>query len=154
MKTIRLNVFETNSSSIHSFTICNDEEYKNFKNNKALYYNGEIVSLEKLHKRYCKECKKKIDFDDFKYIVVCIANMYHDCYFIDWYNDGADEIDEICELVDKYNKETIMSIYDWCASGLICTYKNLGCGIFEHFEGKRKLGDTMVHVLGFDGMQG
>ncbi len=154
MKTIRNNVFETNSSSIHSFTICDDEEYKNFKKDKALYYNEQIISLEKLHKLYCKESKKKIDFDDFKYIVICIADMRHDCYFVDWDNDYAEDYEEICKLIHLYDEETIKSIYDWCAEGLICTYKNLGCGIFNEFEGKRKLGDTIVHVLGFEGMQG
>ena len=36
MKTIRRNVFETNSSSVHCVTILSDKEYQNIKNGKAV----------------------------------------------------------------------------------------------------------------------
>lgn len=35
MRKIRQSVFETNSSSTHSFVVCTDKEYKDFKNNKV-----------------------------------------------------------------------------------------------------------------------
>lgn len=38
MKTnIRNNVFETNSSSVHTLCICTEDEYKKFKNGEWLY---------------------------------------------------------------------------------------------------------------------
>lgn len=49
MRQIRKNVFETNSSSTHSLTICTKEEYDNWKNGKLLfdsYYKKFVSSLE------------------------------------------------------------------------------------------------------------
>ena len=37
MKQIRYGVFETNSSSTHSLTICPDEEYKKFQSGELMY---------------------------------------------------------------------------------------------------------------------
>lgn len=37
MRQIRKNVFETNSSSTHSLTMCTKEEYDNWKNGKLLF---------------------------------------------------------------------------------------------------------------------
>lgn len=37
MYSIRRDVFETNSSSTHSLVICNDQEYKDWKNRKLMY---------------------------------------------------------------------------------------------------------------------
>ena len=36
-KQIRYGVFETNSSSVHSLTMCNGEDYKKWKDGKILY---------------------------------------------------------------------------------------------------------------------
>ena len=51
MKTIRNNVFETNSSSCHSITILTDSEYEKFRNNELVYntYYDQVISL----KDYC-----------------------------------------------------------------------------------------------------
>ena len=48
MKTIRNNVFETNSSSTHSVTIFEAEDYEKFKNGELLYYyeNDVLVTLD------------------------------------------------------------------------------------------------------------
>lgn len=49
MRQIRKNVFETNSSSTHSLTMCTKEEYDNWKNGKLLfdsYYKKFVPSLE------------------------------------------------------------------------------------------------------------
>lgn len=49
MRQIRKNVFETNSSSTHSLTMCTKEEYDNWKNGKLLfdsYYKKFVSSLE------------------------------------------------------------------------------------------------------------
>ena len=35
---IRRNVFETNSSSVHSLTMCSGEEYKKWENGEVLYW--------------------------------------------------------------------------------------------------------------------
>lgn len=51
MKKIRQNVFETNSSSVHSLIICTDEEYEKLNNNK-LYINNfeEFITSEEYKK--------------------------------------------------------------------------------------------------------
>lgn len=49
MRQIRKNVFETNSSSTHSLTMCTKEEYDNWENGKLLfdsYYKKFVPSLE------------------------------------------------------------------------------------------------------------
>lgn len=38
MKQIRCGVFETNSSSAHSITMCSDEDYQKWKNGEVLYW--------------------------------------------------------------------------------------------------------------------
>ena len=40
-KQIRRGVFETNSSSVHSLTMCSGEEYKKWKNGEVLYWSYE-----------------------------------------------------------------------------------------------------------------
>lgn len=38
MKQIRRGVFETNSSSVHTLTMCSEEEYEKWENGELLYY--------------------------------------------------------------------------------------------------------------------
>ena len=45
MKTIRRNVFETNSSSVHCVTILSDKEYQNIKNGKAVLNYRDYVEI-------------------------------------------------------------------------------------------------------------
>ena len=45
MKTIRRNVFETNSSSVHCVTILSDKEYQNIKNGKAVLDYHDYVEI-------------------------------------------------------------------------------------------------------------
>lgn len=48
MKQIRYGVFETNSSSTHSLTICSDEEYKKFESGVLVWdeWRNEFVPLD------------------------------------------------------------------------------------------------------------
>lgn len=41
MKQIRHGVFETNSSSVHSLTMCSSEEYQKWENGEVLYWEDE-----------------------------------------------------------------------------------------------------------------
>lgn len=61
---IRRGVFETNSSSTHSITICTKEEYKSFVNNELYIddYSGELITQEELEgmfEKYNKEYEEK-----------------------------------------------------------------------------------------------
>lgn len=71
---IRRGVFETNSSSVHSLTMCSGEEYKKWKNGEVLYWKDEdrfgtredIIEMMK-KKRYSwnKElCYPNVNWDD------------------------------------------------------------------------------------------
>lgn len=51
MKSIRVNTFETNSSSTHSLTVVSKEEYEDFKDGKELW-NPETEDLSSLDKIY------------------------------------------------------------------------------------------------------
>lgn len=73
-KQIRRGVFETNSSSVHSLTMCSGEEYEKWKNGEVLYwkYNDKFGTREDI----IEELKKK--------------SWYHN---VDW-ND-TDRVDDI-----------------------------------------------------------
>ena len=46
MKTIRKNIFETNSSSTHSLTILSDEKAEKWMNDECYMYDNECYTLE------------------------------------------------------------------------------------------------------------
>ena len=48
MRTVRCNVFETNSSSEHSITILDEKDYLEFKAQKCYYdpYNGDFINVQ------------------------------------------------------------------------------------------------------------
>ena len=53
---IRKGVFETNSSSTHSITICTSEEYKKFLNGELYVdYHGHLYTLEQIEAKYEKD---------------------------------------------------------------------------------------------------
>ena len=53
---VRKGVFETNSSSTHSLTMCSEDEFDQWKNGKLLYdsYNEELISKEEVFNAYRK----------------------------------------------------------------------------------------------------
>ena len=73
MKTIRRNVFETNSSSVHCVTILSDKEYQNIKNGKAVldyrsyveitpqFIREKIAEDKKYFESSIEECEKNIE---------------------------------------------------------------------------------------------
>lgn len=48
MLKIRKSLFETNSSSTHSMTMCSSEEYESWKQGKLIYYDGSLITLEQM----------------------------------------------------------------------------------------------------------
>ena len=73
MRTIRRNVFETNSSSVHCVTILSDKEYQNIKNGKAVldyrsyveitpqFIREKIAEDKKYFESSIEECEKNIE---------------------------------------------------------------------------------------------
>lgn len=50
-KTIRIGVWETNSSSVHSICICTEDEYNKWKNGELLYdFANDILTTKKVNK--------------------------------------------------------------------------------------------------------
>ena len=47
-RTIRCGVFETNSSSVHSLTMCTDKEWEAWNNGELYLYNESLITKEKL----------------------------------------------------------------------------------------------------------
>ena len=97
MKTIRNNVFETNSSSTHNVSVFYAEDYEKFKNNELLYdpESDELITLEKgieiLLNNLPEESKIKILNDKLTYSEI-----------IDLYKDGLEDIE-----VPEFYKELI-----------------------------------------------
>lgn len=46
MRQIRMNVFETNSSSVHSLTIVSKEEYEKFAKGEMIIFDDELMEME------------------------------------------------------------------------------------------------------------
>ena len=114
MKTIRLNTFETNSSSTHCMTLMNDEEYN--KLDGLNYYfeegNNQAVSIEDIFKKFNSyiDCETMPDnmFDLFKEVVHYCANQD------DHYNSEVDDfIDESDKEYTDEEKEWIATIIEW-----------------------------------------
>ena len=60
---IRYGVFETNSSSVHSLIMCNDDEYKHFMNNELFYdkWTDSFISREEALERLYVQVRKDED---------------------------------------------------------------------------------------------
>lgn len=66
---IRRNVFETNSSSTHSITMCSEEEYNKWKNGELLldYWSDSFVEATE-ENRDNEDCKTYEDYWDNEYL--------------------------------------------------------------------------------------
>ena len=101
MYQIRQGVFETNSSSTHSMCICTEEEFANFKGNKAVWNknNNKITPLDKIPHGYAQRAKDfyqktrtlfMIDWDNlseeaqFEFII----SQFDQTYAGDWLFEG------------------------------------------------------------------
>lgn len=101
MKIIRKNVFETNSSSTHSITMCVESDYEKFKNGELYLYQEKLVTkeeLEKEYKYYLKEEWTKQSFEDWTYDEASTYEQYCDDYLEDY-----------CETFKTPEGETIVA---------------------------------------------
>jgi hypothetical protein len=55
MKIIRQGVFETNSSSTHSLTICSCEEYSKWEDGELYWSYGDFVEIPEEYRNYTDE---------------------------------------------------------------------------------------------------
>lgn len=61
---IRRNVFETNSSSTHTITICSEEDYKGWEEGKYYWDCRKLVPVEEVKERYMKSTGRILDDSD------------------------------------------------------------------------------------------
>lgn len=84
MKSIRRNVFETNSSSTHSMSICTKEDYDNWKKGKVYFDSGnnKFITREEAMEKFpdLNLPKGRDDFDD--------ALRDYEIYSHENYNEG------------------------------------------------------------------
>ena len=61
---IRRGVFETNSSSVHSLTMCTQSDYDRWKNGELIYdyWDGKLISTDELDDDY-----EQFDFETYEY---------------------------------------------------------------------------------------
>lgn len=155
MKTIRHNVFETNSSSTHSLTIVPEEEFEKFKNCDLLLDYCVFVSAEDEYKNvmenlescennmsddYRATYKTELTFEKFKEVLskLCYSDLSY------YHRKGA--------------REDIQTHYDAVKAALgeeIVTYRTLGGEEYETFERHytTKSGDKIV-AFGYYGYGG
>ena len=65
MKTIRANIFETNSSSTHSMIILTEEEYNKLESGELYLNDDEVITKEEAKNIFLKDMNKdKYEYDD------------------------------------------------------------------------------------------
>ena len=65
MKTIRANIFETNSSSTHSMIILTEEEYNKLESGELYLNDDEVITKEEAKNLFLKDMNKdKYEYDD------------------------------------------------------------------------------------------
>lgn len=104
MISVRRGVFETNSSSTHSLTMCSESDYDKWKKGDLLFddWNGELITKEEYKKIYEEEKRKYLE----KY-----SNETEED-FEDYYNDDKQyyNFDEFWNKYD-YDYETFLDNY-------------------------------------------
>lgn len=108
-KQIRRGVFETNSSSTHSFTMCSKEDYDKWVNGELMFdkYNETFVEVNtKITEEDKAEAKKYYERNKTK-------------YWKEWNQLSEEEVDEWyekymyeCKKIDTYRYETYDDFFD------------------------------------------
>ena len=119
METIRIGVFETNSSSTHSLTMCSKEEYDKWKKGEMLYnrWSEDFMTFDQVLD-YCeiKECDKD-KYNTDKDYAKDINNTIYDEGFRDYdkiWNDY--ELETYCQTYTTKGGEEIVAFgkYGYC----------------------------------------
>lgn len=143
MKTIRTNVFETNSSATHAICITDPETYEAYKAGKYVYSGGKLISAEELFEKFrdesysawsdylqwCEEHNRKpMDVAAFSEAIRIIATD-------DW---------------DKKSEETDY-VSDWLRDESYQPFNRLGFDEYETFEKRTTIKGTEVVAFGYYG---
>lgn len=92
MKTIRRGVFETNSSSTHSFTVCTKDEYSKWKNGEVLLYRGKFYTEEAIIEKLKQSSwyqENPVDWEDAE----VVEEIFRDegIYTMDGYDERVED---------------------------------------------------------------
>lgn len=143
MKTIRTNVFETNSSATHAICITDPETYEDYKAGKYVYSGGKLISAEELFEKFrdnsysnwanytqwCEEHNRKpMDLAAFSEALRIVATD-------DW---------------DKKSEETDY-VSDWLRDESYQPFNRLGFDEYETFEKRSTIKGTEVVAFGYYG---
>ena len=155
MKTIRYNVFETNSSSTHSLTIVDEDEFEKFKKCEYLLDYHTFVSAEDEYKNVMDNLEKYEDN---------MSDEYRETYKTELTFEKFKEV--LSKLSDndlsyyhrKNAREDIQTHFDAVKAALgeeIETYDTMGGEEYETFERHytTKSGDKIV-AFGYYGYGG
>ena len=90
---VRFGVFETNSSSVHTLTICSTKEFEDFKKGKMVMYWNKLLTKQELKKKY-EEDKSGITFEEWIDEEVEDGELYMDYEQYQDKNDWYEHYDE------------------------------------------------------------
>lgn len=119
MKTIRVGVFETNSSSTHSITICLKSDYTKWKKNKNVlidFEKGKVMTREELIETWKKDKdyanvdwndKEEVDdiFDELFYDEIMTYKRYQERGLEEFYKEFKAPNGEVIVAFGQYGYE-------------------------------------------------
>ncbi|HHU55752.1 MAG TPA: hypothetical protein GXZ48_03565 [Acholeplasmataceae bacterium] len=111
MKQIRIGVFETNSSSTHSITMCSKEDYDNWKKGKVLKCGDDFITreeaIEELKKdEYFNKYNPNFDFTDEESIDEALKD-YEYCTYEQYFK--SDYLESFTDTYTTKNGETVIA---------------------------------------------
>jgi len=116
MKVVRCGVFETNSSSTHSLTICSDEEYTRWEKGELYWSYGDFVEMPEEYRDYTDEQWITL-LDEKEYFIKAEKGGYYVYTSLDyWYREK-----------EYFNtKSDAYAVYkDWLISMYLYDFENL-----------------------------
>lgn len=98
-KVIRRGVFETNSSSTHSITMCSQEDYDKWEKGEVLFVDGDFVTreeaIEELKKdKYFNKNNPDFDFTDEEEVNDALVDNDYKTSDQYWYNCDLETFEE------------------------------------------------------------
>ena len=149
---IRSNVFETNSSSVHSLTLTNSRDYEEFLNGNRFYWEGVgVMDAADVYENYKKHsyADENITLDDITGVLKLSDEEEAAIHNVCSYAELKEELGESCKV-----SESVFNAYIELDSIMVLTfhgYQNL-CEEMEEFEEQYTTphGDTVV-AFGYTG---
>jgi hypothetical protein len=121
MKQIRRNVFETNSSSTHSITMCSQSQFEDWKNGKILFddWNKEFVKAKELTTADKEDAKNEYKrlyevqsyYKKWEDLSEDEVNKWYGKYYSENCNYDNDDLMTYSDYFNSYDLESYTSSY-------------------------------------------